>query len=146
MLHFSESLSSTSGISSVSMTTNGITLSRWLPQLSGAGLSGVNVSLDTLQPAKFEFITRRRGVWCVWGRRGAWCVWGRRGVWGRNGILLLLYITPPFHSSLPFLSLLSLSLPLPLIIGWDKVMRGINNALDVGLGTVKVSRMTQYIS
>ena len=44
------------------MTTNGITLSRWLPKLSGAGLSGVNVSLDTLQSAKFEFITRRRGV------------------------------------------------------------------------------------
>ena len=25
-------------------------------------------------------------------------------------------------------------------------MRGINDALDIGLGTVKVSRMTQYIS
>jgi len=59
-----EGLSSTPGVSSVSMTTNGVTLSRWLPQLSAAGLSGVNVSLDTLQPAKFEFIARRRGV-CV---------------------------------------------------------------------------------
>jgi len=57
-----EGLSSTPGVSSVSMTTNGVTLSRWLPQLSAAGLSGVNVSLDNLQPAKFEFIARRRGA------------------------------------------------------------------------------------
>lgn len=49
-------------------------------------------------------------------------------------------------STLPSLPLPLTSLPLPLIIGWDKVMRGINDALDVGLGTVKVSCMTQYIS
>jgi len=59
-----EGFSSTPGVSSVSMTTNGVTLSCWLPQLSAAGLSGVNMSLDTLQPAKFEFTVRRRGV-CV---------------------------------------------------------------------------------
>lgn len=44
------------------MTTNGVTLSHKLPQLKDAGLSGVNISLDTLVPAKFEFITRRRGL------------------------------------------------------------------------------------
>ena len=44
------------------MTTNGITLSHKLLQLKAAGLSGVNISLDTLQPAKFQFITRRTGL------------------------------------------------------------------------------------
>ena len=49
-------------IQSVQMTTNGVTLARRLPGLQEAGLSGVNVSLDTLQPAKFQFITRRKGL------------------------------------------------------------------------------------
>ena len=46
---------------SVSMTTNGVTLSHKLKALKEAGLSGINISLDTLQHKKFEFITRRRG-------------------------------------------------------------------------------------
>jgi len=43
------------------MTTNGVTLSHKLSALLEAGLSGINISLDTLQEKKFEFITRRRG-------------------------------------------------------------------------------------
>lgn len=43
------------------MTTNGVTLSHKLESLKKAGLSGINISLDTLQQKKFEFITRRRG-------------------------------------------------------------------------------------
>ena len=54
-------LSSTPGIESVQMTTNGVTLGRKLAPLKAAGLSGLNVSLDTLQDAKFQFITRRKG-------------------------------------------------------------------------------------
>lgn len=50
------------GIEEVHMTTNGVTLSRKLPALKTAGLTGLNVSLDTLTPAKFQFITRRRGA------------------------------------------------------------------------------------
>jgi cyclic pyranopterin phosphate synthase len=50
-----------SGIETVAMTTNGITLGRQLPALKAAGLDLINVSLDTLIPAKFEFITRRKG-------------------------------------------------------------------------------------
>ncbi|EDV20219.1 uncharacterized protein TRIADDRAFT_61388 [Trichoplax adhaerens] len=49
------------GIDVIAMTTNGVTLARHLPKLKEAGLSLINVSLDTLVPAKFEFITRRRG-------------------------------------------------------------------------------------
>ncbi len=43
------------------MTTNGLTLSRKLPALKSAGLDAINISLDTLVPAKFEFVSRRRG-------------------------------------------------------------------------------------
>lgn len=43
----------------VGMTTNGSLLSRRLPKLHQAGLSHLNVSLDSLVPAKNEFMTRR---------------------------------------------------------------------------------------
>lgn len=43
------------------MTTNGVTLKRKLPALKEAGLDQINISLDTLVPAKFEFVTRRKG-------------------------------------------------------------------------------------
>ena len=42
------------------MTTNGVALSRVLPDLQKAGLNLLNISLDTLVPQKFEFITRRK--------------------------------------------------------------------------------------
>jgi cyclic pyranopterin phosphate synthase len=44
----------------IAMTTNGLTLSRVLPDLQKAGLNLLNISLDTLVPEKFEFITRRK--------------------------------------------------------------------------------------
>lgn len=47
------------GINEVCMTSNGLALHRKLPDLSNAGLTGLNLSLDTLVPAKFEFFTRR---------------------------------------------------------------------------------------
>ena len=49
------------GLVSLGMTTNGIALKRKLPQLRAAGLDSLNISLDTLDPRKFELITRRRG-------------------------------------------------------------------------------------
>ncbi|HIY22591.1 MAG TPA: GTP 3',8-cyclase MoaA [Candidatus Flavonifractor merdigallinarum] len=47
------------GIESVSMTTNGIALAEQLPALLDAGLSAVNLSLDTLDRAQYAAITRR---------------------------------------------------------------------------------------
>lgn len=41
------------------MTTNGLTLSRHLPDLISSGLTHLNISLDTLDPFKFELMTRR---------------------------------------------------------------------------------------
>ena len=48
-------------ISDIAMTTNGVTLARQLPKLQAAGLSQLNISLDTLDPNLFQIITRRRG-------------------------------------------------------------------------------------
>jgi len=44
-------------IDDISLTTNGILLGRYAAELKSAGLQRVNVSLDTLKPDKFEFIT-----------------------------------------------------------------------------------------
>jgi molybdenum cofactor biosynthesis enzyme MoaA len=49
------------GLESLAMTTNGITLEKHLDALVDAGLNSINISLDTLVPAKFTFITRRQG-------------------------------------------------------------------------------------
>ncbi|KAL6964799.1 GTP 3',8-cyclase, mitochondrial [Sarracenia purpurea var. burkii] len=54
-------LSNLNGLKTLAMTTNGITLARKLPKLKECGLSALNISLDTLIPAKFEFMTRRKG-------------------------------------------------------------------------------------
>lgn len=54
-------LSNLKGLKTLAMTTNGITLGKKLPKLKDAGLNLVNISLDTLVPAKFEFMTRRKG-------------------------------------------------------------------------------------
>ncbi|ATO15849.1 GTP 3',8-cyclase MoaA [Micromonospora sp. WMMA1998] len=43
----------------ISVTTNGIGLARLAPALRAAGLDRVNVSLDTLDPARFATLTRR---------------------------------------------------------------------------------------
>jgi GTP 3',8-cyclase len=44
----------------LSLTTNGIGLARLAPALADAGLDRVNGSLDTLDPGRFEAISRRR--------------------------------------------------------------------------------------
>jgi len=54
-------LSNLNGLKTLAMTTNGIILERKLPSLKEHGLSLLNISLDTLVPAKFEFMTRRKG-------------------------------------------------------------------------------------
>lgn len=53
-----ESLSNMPGIENISMTTNGVLLPRMASDLKRAGLSRVNISLDTLDPEQFKFITR----------------------------------------------------------------------------------------
>jgi len=49
------------GLQSIGITSNGIALHRKLPTLVDNGLTHLNLSLDTLDPFKFELITRRSG-------------------------------------------------------------------------------------
>lgn len=55
------------GVKSLSMTTNGVVLKRYAQSLAAAGLQRVNISLDTLDPKKFEMLTRRDSFQEVWG-------------------------------------------------------------------------------
>eukprot|EP00250_Pteridium_aquilinum_P003104 c13435_g1_i1 orf=387-1622(-) len=55
------SLRALPGLKTLAMTSNGLVLGRKLAQLRDAGLDALNISLDTLVPAKFEFMTRRKG-------------------------------------------------------------------------------------
>ena len=54
------------GIESVTLTTNGALLRQYLPELKAAGVSGINISLDTLKKEKFSLITRRDCFAQVW--------------------------------------------------------------------------------
>jgi cyclic pyranopterin phosphate synthase len=54
-------LAAIEGIDDIGLTTNGILLADQARALFGAGLRRINVSLDALDPQKFEKITRRQG-------------------------------------------------------------------------------------
>ena len=55
----------TPGIRSVHLTTNGVLLKSKISELQDSGLTGVNISLDTLDSEKFEQITRRKSLYNV---------------------------------------------------------------------------------
>jgi GTP 3',8-cyclase len=59
-------ISSTPGVRSLTMTTNGVLLSRLAKPLKEAGLQRVNVSMDTLDPEKFKRLTRWGSLEDVW--------------------------------------------------------------------------------
>lgn len=47
------------GVQYLHITTNGVKTSRFLDEMAAIGIDGINVSLDTLDPGRFEQITRR---------------------------------------------------------------------------------------
>ena len=49
------------GLQELCLTTNGIAVHRKLDAMAEAGLTGVNLSLDTLDPFQFQIMTRRKG-------------------------------------------------------------------------------------
>ena len=51
----------TLGLKELCLTTNGISLYRKLDDLVAAGVTGINLSLDTLDPFQFTLMTRRNG-------------------------------------------------------------------------------------
>jgi cyclic pyranopterin phosphate synthase len=55
-------VTATPGIREVSITTNGVLLADQIDALVVAGLARVNVSLDSLDPDRFEALTRRRDL------------------------------------------------------------------------------------
>ncbi|MCO5190234.1 MAG: GTP 3',8-cyclase MoaA, partial [Anaerolineae bacterium] len=59
-------IAATPGIETVAMTTNGVLLGDLAQPLADAGMSRVNVSIDTLDPEKFHRITRWGHVTEVW--------------------------------------------------------------------------------
>ena len=48
------------GVETITMTTNGVLLGNYAKQLKEAGVDGVNISLDTLDPEEFFKITGKR--------------------------------------------------------------------------------------
>ncbi len=56
-----EKLASIPGIKDIGLTTNGILLAPAARALRDAGLERINISLDTMDPAKFQQLTRRTG-------------------------------------------------------------------------------------
>jgi GTP 3',8-cyclase len=55
-------MAATPGVREVSLTTNGVMLADALGDLVSAGLSRVNVSMDSLDPDRFAAVTRRRDL------------------------------------------------------------------------------------
>ncbi|KAM3074769.1 hypothetical protein ACMFMG_008186 [Clarireedia jacksonii] len=53
------------GLRELCLTTNGLNLARKLDGMVAAGLTGVNLSLDTLDPWQFQIMTRRKGFEAV---------------------------------------------------------------------------------
>ncbi|TKX22863.1 putative MoaC family protein [Elsinoe australis] len=49
------------GLKELAITTNGLVLERRLERMVEAGLTGVNISLDTMDPGMFQIMTRRKG-------------------------------------------------------------------------------------
>ena len=58
-------LSAIPGLKSLALTTNGFLLRKLVPDLAAAGLTRINVSLDTLDAHKFAAITRRNAIKAV---------------------------------------------------------------------------------
>lgn len=56
----------TPGVRALTMTTNGIRLARMAGALAQAGLNRVNISLDSLNPARFQTLTRWGSLQDVW--------------------------------------------------------------------------------
>jgi cyclic pyranopterin phosphate synthase len=56
----------TPGVNEVSMTTNGLLLSRMAHPLAQAGLKRCNISIDTVDPERFKRITRWGNIEDVW--------------------------------------------------------------------------------
>ncbi len=60
VLDFMEKLKRLEGVSSVTLTTNGVALREYIPRLKAMGIDGINISLDTIKEETYEKITGKR--------------------------------------------------------------------------------------
>ncbi|MBI9087613.1 MAG: GTP 3',8-cyclase MoaA [Desulfobacterium sp.] len=67
VLEFIQEVAGMPGIEDVSMTTNGVLLRKNAHRLKGSGIKRLNISLDTLKPERFRFITGKNLFKEVWG-------------------------------------------------------------------------------
>lgn len=58
VLHLFERLGQLEGLQDLTLTTNGSQLEKYAPQLKAAGVTRINISLDTLKPQLFTQLTR----------------------------------------------------------------------------------------
>lgn len=63
---FMKQLKEIDGIENVTITTNGVLLDRYLPELIAAGVDGINISLDSLRRDRYAKITGRDEFDRVW--------------------------------------------------------------------------------
>ncbi len=63
---FLNSLSGIKKLTDISLTTNGVLLKKNIELIKAAGISRINISLDTLQPEKYKRITRMNMFHRVW--------------------------------------------------------------------------------
>ena len=63
---FMKQLKAVEGIENVTITTNGVLLDKYLPELIEAGVDGINISLDSLDREKYAYITGRDEFDRVW--------------------------------------------------------------------------------
>jgi cyclic pyranopterin phosphate synthase len=59
---FLERLRAIPGLQNLCLTTNGVATAPHLKRLQDLGIAGLNLSLDTLRPDRFQAITRRAGL------------------------------------------------------------------------------------
>jgi GTP 3',8-cyclase len=66
IIGFLETLGTVAGLGDISLTTNGVALEKHLHQLKAAGIKRLNLSLDSLDRAKYKYITGRDCFDQVW--------------------------------------------------------------------------------
>jgi cyclic pyranopterin phosphate synthase len=66
MMDFLRALRQVEGLEEINITTNGTLTAPLVPELKALGINTVNLSLDTLDPDRFQQITRRNRFAQVW--------------------------------------------------------------------------------
>lgn len=66
LLKFINEISSNTSIQDIAVTTNGVLLKKFSPQLRNSGINRINISLDTLKPERFSYITGHDRFQDVW--------------------------------------------------------------------------------